>query len=172
MDLVKIGGIANTQGLKGTLKVKSFTDFKKERYKKGNTLYILFKGEYIKVTVESMSSMKNLEYIKFVEYNNINDVEKFKGSELYISKEDIHDLNSLDDFYYTELIGMDVYQDKLVGKVIDVKEFPQAEYLVIEVENKKDILIPFIKEFIIEVDKQKNIIKIVELEGLIWELMY
>ena len=36
MEYISIGKITNTHGLKGTLKVKSFTDFKEDRYKKGS----------------------------------------------------------------------------------------------------------------------------------------
>lgn len=167
MEYVKIGAVANTHGLKGTVKVKSFTDFKEERYKKGNTLYIFFKNEYIPVTVVKMKSVKNLEHIDFEEFNHINDVELFKGSEIFIDQEDIHEINEEDAFYYNDLIGCEVITDCSIGNVVDIREYPQGEYLVIHTEKKKNVLIPFLKQFIKEVDLEKRMIYLSEWEGLL-----
>jgi 16S rRNA processing protein RimM len=166
MDMIKVGVIVNTQGLKGTLKVKSFTDFKDERYKSGNTLYIDFKHELIPVTVSKFRTNKNLEYIDFKEYNHINEVEKYKGSTLFMSKENKHDLPS-DEFYFTELIGMEVFTSELVGICTDVREVPQGELLVVKREGKKNALIPFNKQFIKDVNKLDNVILLHEWEGLL-----
>ena len=167
MEYTKIGGVANTHGLKGTLKVKSFTDFQEERYKKGNTLYIFFKNEYIPVTVTNAKTVKNLEYIDFKEYSNINEVEKFKGSELFIAKDDIHEIVEEDAFYYKDLIGCEVVTDGSIGIVKDIREYPQGEYLVIDTQEKKNVLIPFMKRFVKEVDLEKKLIYLSEWEGLL-----
>ena len=167
MEYIKIGAVANTHGLKGTMKVKSFTDFKEERYKKGNTLYIFFKNEYIPVTVTKMKTVKNLEYIDVKEFNHINEIEKFKGSELFINKEEVHEIVEEDAFYYTDLIGCEVITDSSIGKVSDIREYPQGEYLVINTEEKKNVLIPFLKQFIKNVDLEKKLIFLSEWEGLL-----
>lgn len=166
MEKIKIGVVANTHGLKGTLKVKSFTDFKNERYKKGNTLYIYFKDEYIKVTVKNFRSVKTVEHIDFEEFNHINEVEKYKGSGLFMTSDQKHELPD-DEFYFDELIGMEVYSDKLEGVVFEVRELPQGEMLVVRREHKKQALVPFLKHFIKEVDKENRKIYIHEMEGLL-----
>ena len=167
MEYIKIGAIANTHGLRGTVKVKSFTDFKEERYKKGNTLYIFFKNEYIPVTVTKVKTVKGLEYIDFKEYTHINDIEKFKGSELYIHQDNVHKIEEEDAFYYTDLIGCEVVTDEPIGVVKDIREYPQGEYLVINTEAKKNVLIPFLKQFIKDVDIKNKVIYISEWEGLL-----
>ncbi|KFZ26112.1 MAG: Ribosome maturation factor RimM [Candidatus Izimaplasma bacterium HR2] len=167
MEYVSIGKIVNTHGLKGNLKVKSFTDFKKDRYKLGNLLYIAFKGEYIPVTVSMFKTVKNLDHIAFKEYDDINMVEKYKGSHLMFNKEEVHNLDT-DEFYFNELIGLDVYTDDLsIGKCTDIREYPQGEILVIKRDNKKDALIPFRKEFVKEVDKELKRIYLINWEGLL-----
>lgn len=166
MELTKIGVIVNTHGLSGTLRVKSFTDFKEERYKKNTTLYISFKDELIPVTVNNYKSVKTLEHINFKEFTNINHCEKYKGSELFISNDLIHTLPE-DEFYYEELIGMDVYTDEFVGQVSDVREVPQGELIEIKREHKKTALIPFNKHFVKEVNKKENKITLAIWEGLI-----
>jgi len=166
MELVKIAAIVNTKGLKGVLKIKSFTDFKDERYKKGNILYISFKGENIAVTINSFQTGKSTDNIGFTEFTDINQVEKYKGCELFISKEEIHDLDT-DEFYFDELIGMEVFnKEQLLGECIDISVYPQGEVLVIKTK-KKDLLIPFRKEFIEEVNIKDNKIMIIFWEGLL-----
>ncbi len=169
MELVIIGKIVNTHGLKGTLKVKSFTDFKEQRYSKGTTLYIAFERNYIPVTIESHREVKTLDYIKFIEFSDINLVEKFKGSDLVIEKALIHELDDEDEFYFNELIGMDVYnEDNLIGKCTDIRDYPQGEVLVVKTKSK-EVLIPFRKEFVKEVNKETNSLHLIVWEGLLWE---
>ena len=165
MNFIKIGVIVNTHGLNGTLKVKSFTDFKEERYKKNTPLFIEYKGEFVGVTVGSYKTVKGIEHIQFLEFNNINECEKYKGSNLYISADLVHDLEE-DEFYFQELMGMTVYSDILLGVVVDVREVPQGELLEVETSTKKHILIPFNKEFIKSVDKNEKVIQLLFWEGL------
>ena len=172
MGLLKIGVVVNTHGLKGTVKVKSFTDFLEQRYKKGNTLYILFKGEHLPVTVVKYKTLKGVELIDFAEITHINDAEKYKTCDLFIDEESInHDLPE-DEFYFRDLIGMEVHTDQLIGTVSDIREYPQGEYLIVSRTGEKDAIIPYIKQFIKEVDKAAGKIFIIEMEGLLWGLMF
>ena len=166
MELITIGIIVNTHGLKGTLKVKSFTDFKNERYKKGTLLYIAFREELISVTVKNFKTIKNLDLLDFEEFSNINEVEKYKGSELRINAKSKISLQE-DEFLFEELIGLDIYTTVLIGTCIDVYEVPQGELLVVKREGKKDALIPFNKHFVKEVNKESNKITLIEWEGLL-----
>ncbi|MBN2605427.1 MAG: 16S rRNA processing protein RimM [Bacilli bacterium] len=167
MELIRIGVVVNTQGLKGTLKIKSFTDFKSERYQKGSALYILFRDEYIPVTVASFREQKGLDYLTFAEYNDINQVEKYRGCDLFFDKELAAELPE-DEFYFTELIGLDVFVgEELIGICEDVREYPQGEVIVVSRENQSPLLIPFIKEFIEKVDKENNKIIVIEWDGLL-----
>ena len=166
MELITIGKIVNTHGLNGALKVKSFTDFKEQRYKKGTTLYIAFKRDYIPVTVVSQKEMKTLDLIIFKEFNDINQVEQYKGCDLVINKELIHELEE-DDFYFDQIIGMDVYlEDELIGKCTDIRDYPQGEVLVVKT-NGKNKLIPFRKEFIKKVNVKENKLCLIMWEGLL-----
>lgn len=165
MEYIPVGTIVNTHGLKGTLKVKSSTDFKDVRYKKGETLYINFRREMIPVTVQSYRTVKGLDYLDFVEFTDINQCEKYKGSTLSIHATQQHELD-IDEFYYDELIGMTVLGERVQGTVVDVREVPQGELLVVDID-KKRVLIPFSKQFVSSVDKDNNCITIIEWEGLL-----
>ena len=71
-----------------------------------------------------------------------------------------------DAFYFNELIGLDVYQDELIGVVSDVRELPQGELLEVKT-NEKTILIPFQKEFVTNVDVKNKRIDVTLLDGFL-----
>lgn len=166
MKMIEIGAVANTHGLNGTFKIKSFTDFVSERYQKGSKIYLHYKGEYLELTVVKYKTTKGVELVDFEEYNNINQIEQFKGCKLYVKEEDLHQLNE-DEFYFNELLKMEVYTDRFIGHVIDIREVPQGQLLVVKREKQKNALIPFLKHFVNEIDKKNNKITITNWEGLL-----
>lgn len=163
-NLILIGKLVNTHGIRGEVKIMSSSDFKEERFKKGNTLFI---GD-LEVTVKSYRPHKNFDLVVFEEFNNINQVEQYKGTEIYVSKDTLSELDE-DEFYYHELEGLEVYlDDEFIGKVYEMRDTPGNDLLVIK-KNGKNIYIPFVEDFIKEIDLEKGIIKIEVIEGLLWE---
>lgn len=156
-----VGKIVGTHGIKGELKVKSDTSF--DRFKKGSKLYIEKEEE---ITINSHRQHKGMELITINNLTNINDVLCYVGKDLYVP----HDREELEDgeFYYEDLIGLDCYDSKknLVGTVIDLQEVPQG--LILEIKsNTKTILVPFVDEFIVDIDLDNNKLSINEIEGLL-----
>jgi 16S rRNA processing protein RimM len=165
MNTITIGRIIGTHGLKGTLKIKSFTDFIEERYQKGAKLFIAFKDELIPVTVTSFRSHKGVELVDVKEYKHINEVEKFKGAYVVIDEEAREDLEE-DAYYYNELIGLEVYAEGLLGVVSDIRELPQGELLEVKTK-EKTVLIPFRKEFVVKVDMEGKRIDVDLVDGFL-----
>lgn len=165
MDGLVVGKILNTHGLKGELKVKNLSDF--DRFYNGSKLYIEYKNNMIEVTVDSVKDYDNLILVTFKDLNDINLVEKYKNSFLWIDKSDLDKLDN-DEYYYYQLVGLPLYNEegKLRGNVVEVREIPQGEMLVVK-NGSKNSFIPFRKEFIKSVLKDKIIIH--EIEGLIYE---
>jgi len=162
MEKVVFGKLVNTHGLRGEVKIISDSDFKDERFKKGSKIFI---GD-LEVTIKSHRVHKNFDLVVFEEFNNINDVEKYKGTDLFIDKKDLKELVE-DEFYYHQLEGMEVFNGtELVGVVIEVRDMPSKELLVIK-GKEKSIYVPFVDEFIKEVDIDGNKIIIEAIEGLL-----
>lgn len=172
MEYVFVGKIVSTHGIKGEVKVKSETSFAEERYKKGNTLYIKKEKQYIPIHIDSHRVHKGLDLVCFNSFRNINEVLEFVGYDVYMNKEDRNVLSD-DEFYYDELIGMHVFdmQDVEIGQVVDIREVPQG--IILEIKSKqKNILIPFVDEFIKSVDKMNGKIQIDPIEGLLWKSIF
>ena len=166
MDKVKVGVIVNTHALKGEVKVKSFSDFSDVRFAKGSKLMIAYRNEYINVRVKSCRESKCLLLVLFDGYEDINLIEKYKGCEIFVSKQFLHDLEE-DEVYFHDLMECDVYDedDNFIGKVEEVLETGANAVLRV---NKK-ILIPFVKAFIKESDIENKKIVIHKVEGLLWK---
>lgn len=152
-DYVFVGKIINTFGIKGELKVLSDFELKERVFKKDFCVYI---GEdKIKEAVNTYRHHQEYELITLMGYNNINDVLKYKGNEIYIKRSDL----KLEDNEYllSDLINLDVYdEDKYIGKVIDYTE--TKEYYLLKVHLDKNYYIPCTPHFIKNVDlKNKRI---------------
>ena len=163
MNYYKCGHIMTTHGLKGTLKVKNLSDF--DRFYKNSRLYIFYKDEYIEVNVKSVSNQDDHLLVTFKDLEDINLVEKYRNTDIYVSELDR--VNELDDneYYYSDLVGKKIINQNgdLRGIVKEIREYPVCHYLVTNY-NDKDILIPFQEKFIKEVNDDSIIID--EIEGL------
>lgn len=168
MEYIKIGLIQNTHGIKGELKIESYSDFTELRFAVGNLIYIEYDGKMIPVEIASYRIHKNKVLVTFDGYGNINLVEKFKNHAVYMNEEDRQELED-GEFYIDELIGMEVVDDKgvSIGEVIDVEPTNGAQNnLRVKKEDGKTFLLPYVDAFIIEIDDEKNQIVANMVEGL------
>lgn len=161
MNYIEVGKIVNTHALKGEVKIKSYSNM--DRFNKGNILYL---GEsHIEVRIKTHRVKDNFDYVVFENYEDINLIEPYKNKLLYIKETDLEELEE-DEYYIKDLIGLKVYnEDKVyIGTVKNVSEYPANFMLEVLKENGKIALIPFRKEFVLEV---KDVIIIHEIEGLV-----
>ncbi len=165
-DYIIVGVITNSHGVKGEVKVFPLTD-DIDRFNYLENAYI--GKNKIKVSVEKVRQHKNLAIIKFNEYNNINEILKFKDDYIYIDDGDKVNLPK-DHFFIYDLIGSQVFdmESNLVGILEDVIKGPSNDiYVVKNKEKNKEYLIPSVKEFIHEVDILNKKIIIDPIEGMI-----
>lgn len=168
MNYFNVGKIVNTQGLQGELRIMGVTDFTEERFKKGSKLSIFDEKEQLVMEVEVAShrKQKNFDIVKFKGLYHINDVEKFKGMSLKVAEEDLSDLDD-DEFYYHEIIGLDVYEnDVLIGQIKEILQPGANDVWVVKRKGKKDLLLPYIPPVVLNVDVEGNRVDVELLEGL------
>lgn len=164
MEYILLGKIINTHGIVGEVKVESYTDFFIERFKSGSTIYL--GEEHLPLIVNKARNHKGFILVQFKDYEDINKVLKFKNEYLYKSSEDIKPLKN-GEYYFKDLKDLDVYvKDICVGKVLKVEEGPKYNYLRIKV-NDEEKLVPYLKEFVLNVDLDNLRIDIVDMEGLL-----
>lgn len=163
--MIAIGKIIKPHGIQGMLKIKSDTDFKAERFKVGSVL-MLTGVKPQKVTVKSYAFQPNMELISFQEITDRTMAEKIVGSIIEVD-ESVQTPLPEDDFYFNDLEGLSVMKDgHLIGKVIDVLDYPQSAMLRVELKDKT-VLIPFLKAFVESVDLKAQTLTLIEWEGLL-----
>lgn len=169
MEYICIGKIVNTFGIKGELKIKSYSDFDAQRYHKGNTVYIRKDGRNLPFTVASFRTHKGFSMVSFKDHQDINLVEQYKDCDIYIDKESRAKLPE-GEFYRSDLIGLAVFdeKDEKIGFVRDVEETSGANNnLRIVMDDECEVLVPYVKAFIRNVDLENGRIIINRVEGLL-----
>lgn len=168
MEPLVIGVIVNTHGLRGELKIKPLTHFIAERFAKKQTVYMKENNQEKSLVVQNVRENKGMLLVSFEGYSNINDVEAWKGNTLYIHEDDLHELEE-DEIYFFELRDCKVesLEGETLGVVSEIIE--TGANVVIRVKNEagKEILIPYVKAFIKEVDKENKLIKVQMMDGLV-----
>jgi len=162
-----IGTIVGTHALKGEVKISSTTDFREERYKKGSRLFINKDNEMIEVKVQNHRFHKGNDLVLFENYNDINKVLPFVNCEVFVHEDDLQPLAE-NEYYYHELFDCEVYyQDEYIGIVTDIVNYGASDILVVKKPNDKEVMIPFVNDFIIDVDIKNKRIQIEVIEGLL-----
>ena len=170
MELVKVGYITNTHGIKGDIKIYPLTDYP-ERFEENIDFYI--EDENTKIKINKTRLYRGLVYAKLEGYNNINEVLKFKDKYIYISETDRLELPE-DTYYISDLVGMEVINgEKSVGKIKEVLFNQANDIYICESLNKKEFMIPAVKEFIKSIDLENKKIYVELIEGMIeWNFKY
>ncbi len=164
MDYLTVGRIVKTVGLKGEVKVYPTTHFRGSRFKKSSHVFLLLNNEYKELTIRSHRENGGLDIIAFEGLNKIEDVETFVQKDLFVLKDDSFLKES--EYFFVDLEKCCVYdeEDNYIGKVKKVEEYSSYATLRISREKNKDVLIPFVKNFIKSVDikEKKIIVKVIE----------
>ena len=149
MKYIIIGKIVNTHGIKGELRILSDFKYKDKIFKKGFPLYIGHTKE--KEIINTYRPHKQFDMVTLNNYNNINEVLKYKGEYVFINKEDL-ELNS-NQYLNEDLIGLEVItQNKSLGTLKKIEKYSSKyETLVVE-NNDKRILIPYNFDIIEKID--------------------
>ncbi len=169
MEYIKIGKIVNTHGIKGELKIQSYSDFDAERYQKGNVVFICFEEQKIEMHVKSYRVHKGFPLVSFEEGKDINDVEKYKNCDVMIQKSQRKPLTD-GRHYISDLIGMSVEDENgnLIGELLDVEDTIGANRnMRIKKMNNKECLVPYISAFVKNIDEENQKITIHVIEGLL-----
>lgn len=166
---LRVGVISSTHGVKGEVKVYPTTD-DPARFTELTYVFLDTKSGREKLEIEGVKFFKNQVILKFKGYDNINDIEKYKGTDLLISREDAVPLGENENFI-ADLIDMTVTTDtgRTLGILTDVIQTGANDVYVVKTEEKKEILLPAIRECILHVDVENRQMQVHILEGLLDE---
>ena len=166
-DMLQVGAITSTHGIRGEVKVFPTTDDAK-RFKKLKQVILDTGKEKLELEIEGVKFFKQFVILKFKGIDNINDIEKYKGKNLYVTRENAVKLQK-DEYFTADLIGLTVVDetDKLIGTLTDVIETGANDVYVVKMENEKEVLLPAIKQCILDVNIEEERIRVHVMEGLL-----
>lgn len=161
MNLIKIGKIVNTHGIKGELRLLSNFPYKDKVFIKGMIIYI---DKDSKEVINSYRKHKNFDMITLEGYNNINEVLKYKGKNVYVDSNDIKLDN--DKYLDEELIGLSIiYENMERGIITNIERYDKTVLFNIK-GNNKNYLIPYNDNLIDKIDINNKKIYIKDIKGL------
>lgn len=163
----QVGVISSTHGVRGEVKVFPTTDDVK-RFKKLKEVILDTGKEDIILTIEGVKFFKQFAILKFKDYNNINDIEKYKGKSLYVERANAVRLQK-DEYFIADLMGCKVVDEdeKPLGVLKEVLETGANDVYIVTSPEGKELLFPAIKECVLKVDVENELIQVRVMPGLL-----
>lgn len=166
-DLLRIGVITTTHGIRGEVKVFPTTDDAK-RFDDCDEVILVTKKEQISLHVERVKYFKNIVIVKFKEFNDINQVEQFRKCDIMVTRENAVPLEE-GEYFICDIIGAEVEEEDgtHIGTVKDVIETGANNVFVIQTNEGKEVLFPSIPECIKKVDVENKKVVAYIMPGLL-----
>lgn len=166
-EFLRVGVISSTHGVRGEVKVYPTTDDPK-RFRDLQAVILDTGKELRELKISGVKFFKNQVILKFRGYDNINDVEQYKGMDLLVSRADAVPLGDNENFI-VDLIGMTVVTDggETLGTLTNVLQTGANDVYVVKTAEGKEVLLPAIRDCILEVNVEEQRMLVHVLEGLL-----
>ena len=168
MEFLTVGQVVRTIGLKGEVKIYPSTHFRDTRFKKGARVFLLNEQNEIEreLTIKMHRINGDCDNVIFEEIGSIEEAEKINKKYLFVEKN--QEFLGKNEYFYSDLIGMKVDFDngKSIGVVKAIEEYNSYATLRVKTSGK-DVLIPFVKAFILSVSLEEKHITVKFIEGLL-----
>jgi len=156
IEYLLIGKIDSVTGNDGFVKITSYSDFPK-RFHALSEVYLDFWGDKKKFIIEKTGYHKQSLLIKFKNFNCKRDTQLLEGKEIFITSDDVIKLPE-NNFFIHDLIGSKVlFNDEIIGEITDVMKTPANDVIVLRDDDDKEILLPFVPDFIESFDPERKI---------------
>ena len=166
-DRLQVGVITSTHGVRGEVKVFPTTD-DPNRFKRLKEVILDTGKEELVLEIEGVKFFKQFVILKFKGFDNINDIEKYRQKSLYVTRKNAVRLRR-DEYFIADLIGLKVLneQEAQIGVLKDVMETGANDVYIIEMTDGRELLLPAIKQCILNVDVENGFMQVHILEGLL-----
>lgn len=165
---VCIAKIAQTHGVKGL--VKLFLYAENPDLVNAPALYTTKKGsETLTLSLKNPAGKYWLASVDGI--TNKEDAEELRGTELWLPREELPEIEDEDEFYHQDLLGLEVFNadNELIGTVKSLDNFGAGDLLEISYNDGKDFYLPFTKEAVPTINIIANRIEVVIPDGLLDE---
>ena len=180
---LRIGVISSTHGIKGEVKVFVTTD-SPGRFKEVEDVVIRSGKGDIETKVEGARFYKNMAIVKFACFATPEEAAKYRSCDIMIHRKDAQPLEE-GEYYIADLLGCRVFVDEesrellktgsadvmlsddgCIGQIKDVLQTGANDVYIVK-NGKKKLLIPVIKDCILDVNIEEETVLVHLLPGLI-----
>jgi 16S rRNA processing protein RimM len=167
-DEVVIARLVKARGIRGEVACDLATDFPERFQHIEDAVVVMPNGARLNLRLENHWFHQDRVILKFATVDTMTDAQKLVGGVVVISQSEAWELEE-DEFYEYDLIGLEALtvDGKSIGQVTKLLRTGGNDLLVIEDENQREILIPFVDEICQEVDVEGKRITIKAPEGLL-----
>lgn len=156
LKFIEAGEIVTTHGVKGEVKVLPWIDSAEDLCD-----FDRCRIDGVEYKIESCRVQKSCDLVKLSGIDTMEAAQAMRGKTLELYREDIDD----EVIFAAELMGVEVFcEDRLLGKITDVLDYPGNSVYVVKGEH--EYMIPAVKQFILSTDVEKNVMQVKIIEGM------
>ncbi|MCD8330265.1 MAG: ribosome maturation factor RimM [Lachnospiraceae bacterium] len=162
----QVGVYTNTHGVRGEIKVYPTTDDPK-RFRKLKQVILRTPKQEMTLEIENVRFSKQMVLLKFKGIDNINDIERYKGSGLFVPREQAVPLKK-DEYFIADLIGITVFTEDgtELGRLSEVLQTGANDVYVVQT-GERELLLPAIADCVQSVDVEAGRMVVHLMEGLL-----
>ncbi|MDE6917492.1 MAG: ribosome maturation factor RimM, partial [Lachnospiraceae bacterium] len=166
-DLLQVGAITQPHGIHGEVKVFPTTNDVR-RFRKLKEVILDTGKEKMTLEIEGVKFFKQYAILKFKGFDSINDIEKYKGKALLVTRENAVKLGR-DEYFIADLIGMKVQDEngQHLGVLTNVIETGANDVYAVKFEDGREVLFPAIRQCILGVDMESRQMTVHIMDGLL-----
>ena len=166
-ERLQVGVISSTHGVRGEVKVFPTTD-DINRFKKLKEVILVTEKTEKVLKITSVKFFKQFAILKFEGIDSLNDVDVYKGAQLYVDRKHAVKLEK-DEYFIADLIDLTVVdeEENEIGILVDVMKTGANDVYIVKNEEGKELLFPAIKECILNVDFKKKKVTVHVMDGLL-----
>ena len=164
---LKVGIISSTHGVRGEVKVFPTTDDVR-RFGRLKEVILETGRESRILEIEGVKFFKQFAILKFKGIDSINDIEKYRGCDLFVTRENAVKLKE-NEYFIADLIGISVEDETgvLLGELEDVIETGANDVYQIRMTDGRELLLPAIRQCVLCVDIEAGRMRVHVLDGLL-----
>lgn len=165
-NYLRVGVIASTHGIRGEVKVFPTTE-DVNRFKQLKDVVLDTGKEYMNLEVQNVKFFKNMAIVKFKGIDDINDIEKYKGKDLLVTRENAIPLEE-GEYYIFDVLGSKVVTEEgtEIGELKEILATGANDVYVVKTAQGKEILIPSIPQCILDVNVEDKVVTVHLLDGM------
>lgn len=164
---ITVGKLGRARGVRGEIYVTPATDFP-DRFVGLASIFVLDQGRWRSLDIEWSHLIAGRPVLKFREFNTPEEVARLTNRELAVTREEVVDLPE-GMHYVFDVVDCEAVESvtgRRIGRVVDVQQYPANDVYVVRTEDEGDIMVPAVREYVLEVDTENKRI-VIQTGGLI-----